>query len=62
MQPKDNDMEKTKKTKRSIKKEREAKYQAQHWVKSQAKLMKILEAAGMAPNTKTPMLPRNHDR
>ncbi|MBO4672356.1 MAG: hypothetical protein J5608_01745 [Alphaproteobacteria bacterium] len=55
-------MEKTKKSKKEIKKEREEKYQAQHWVKSQAKLMKILEAAGMAPKKQTVLLPHSNDR
>ncbi len=33
-----------------------------HWVVSQAKLMKILEAAGMQPQKTTPILPRTRDR
>lgn len=35
---------------------------AKHWVVSQAKLVKIMEAAGMQPQKPTPMLPRTHDR
>lgn len=33
-----------------------------HWVVSQAKLMKILEASGMQPQKPMPMLPRTRDR
>lgn len=36
--------------------------QAKHWVVSQARLVKILEAAGMQPEKPITMLPRNRDR
>jgi len=36
--------------------------EAKHWVVSQAKLMKILEAAGMSHEKPVTMLPRSRDR
>lgn len=34
----------------------------QHWIKSQSRLMKILEASGMKPEKCNMMLPKNKDR
>ena len=36
--------------------------EAKHWVVSQARLMKILEASGMKPEKPVTMLPRSRDR
>lgn len=35
---------------------------AKHWVVSQAKLVKIMESAGITPENNIKMLPRNRDR
>ena len=36
--------------------------EAKHWIVSQARLMKILEASGMKPEKPVTMLPRSRDR
>ena len=36
--------------------------EAKHWVVSRAKLVKIMEAAGMTPEQNITMLPRSRDR
>jgi len=36
--------------------------EAKHWIESQSRLMKILEASGMNTENKQIMLPHSHDR
>ena len=47
--------------KKSVRKIDKNVEEAKHWIVSQARLMKILEAAGMKPEKPVTMLPRAHD-